>query len=338
MTRKSRRDTNGLCPMALAILCCMPPLAAAAAGTVPVLGTDAESVAQYDATVRDAAHALRWNLNFMKYDQPLNTKLFDTLAQRGVTHIVVTVGLENSLATIEQGKLDEDLKKLSAELFQWQQSHPQVQVIVRPFHEMNGDWYPWGFKKEHDGNSISQFNPAWRHVRSVMRSGFPDLPFMWCPGVNQDNKFGAYYPGNDEVEYLALDGYNHSTSQGGWTSMRQIFHDSLVAIRSNPAIDRTKPLVIAETATTEPDAAAAALGHSKAEWFGRSFGNMGWWLHSEAPKFRVGTVLYFNYPDLHTGKALSPEAYKNDYLVYDPQLPNASVSRSAFRASVRDLP
>jgi endoglucanase len=249
----------------------------------------------------------------------------------------VTVGLENSLADIGSGRLDSDLKKLSAEMFQWRQHNPQVQIIVRPFHEMNGDWYPWGFKKGHNGNSISQFNPAWRHVRRVMRSSFPDLPFMWCPGVNQDDNFIAYYPGNDQVEYLASDGYNHSTSQGGWKTMQQIFHQSLLAIRSTSVIDRRKPLVIGETATTEPDAAAAASGHSKAEWFGNSYGNMGWWLHNEAPKFGVSTVLYFNYPDLFTGKQPPPEAYKNDYLIYDPKMSNAPDSRAAFRAAVRDL-
>jgi len=264
--------------------------------------------------------------------------LFDSLAKKGVTHIVVTVGLENSLKDIESGKLDSDLKNLSAEMSQWQRNNSQVQLIVRPFHEMNGDWYPWGFKNGHNGNSISQFNPAWRHVRSVMRSGFPDLPFMWCANVGQDDNFIAYYPGNDQVEYLAFDGYNHSTSQGGWKTMDEIFHKSLVALRAIPAIDRRKPLVIAETATTEPNAAAAASGHSKAEWFGPSHGNMGWWLHNEAPKFGVSTVLYFNYPDLYTGKELSPEAYKNDYLIYDPKLPNAPESQAAFRASVRDLP
>jgi hypothetical protein len=99
-----------------------------------------------------------------------------------------------------------------------------------------------------------------------------------------------------------------------------------------------EPLVIAETATTEPDAPAAASGHSKAQWFGDSYGNMGWWLHNEAPNFGVSTVLYFNYPDLYTGKEPSPAAYKNEYLVYDPKLSNACASRAAFRASVHDLP
>ena len=338
MAGNSRAGSRILSPMILAISACMTPFLAHAAETPPVLGTDAESIKQYDATLDAAGRPLRWNLNFMKYNQSPNTKLFDNLAQRGVTHIVVTIGLENSLADIAGGKLDNDLQKLSAQLLLWQKANPQIQLIVRPFHEMNGDWYPWGFKNGHNGNSVSQFNPAWRHVRGVMRSGFPELAFMWCANVNQDDHFLPYYPGNDQVEYLSVDGYNHSTSQGGWKTMQQIFNQSLLVLRSTPGIDPSKPLVIAETATTEPDAKSAASGHSKAEWFGNSNGNMGWWLHNEAPRFGVSTVLYFDYPDLYTGKKIPPEGYKNDYLIYDPDLPNNAESRAAFRASVHDLP
>jgi beta-mannanase len=338
MDCKFRPGFRVLCLIAVAISWGLSPLRATAADTLPVLGTDAESIKQYDATVEDAGRPLRWNLSYMKYNQSLNTKMFDSLVQRGVTHIVVNVGLENSLSVIKSGKLDDDLKQLASEMFQWHQANPQVQLIVRPFHEMNGDWYPWGFKNGHNGNTVAQFNPAWRHVRKVMRVRFPDLPFMWCANVHQDDNFIAYYPGNDQVEYLGFDGYNHSTSQGGWVTMAKVFHDSMVALRKTPGIDPRKPLVIGETATTEPNAQAAAAGHSKAEWFGRTYGNMGWWLHNEAPKFGVTTVLYFNYPDLYTGKVLPPEAYKNDYLIHDPQLRNAAESRAAFRASVNDLP
>lgn len=338
MAKKITLGSRSIRPLLIAAFCCMRPFIADAAGKLPVLGTDAEDIKQYDATAEDAGRPLRWNQSYMKYNQSLNTKLFDSLVQRGVTHIAITIGLQSNLADIAGGKLDGDLQKLSSQMLQWQQANPNVQLIVRPFHEMNGDWYPWGFKKGHNGNSISQFNPAWKHVRSVMRSRFAGLSFMWCPGVNQDDNFAAYYPGNDQVEYLCFDGYNHSTSSGGWKTMQEIFHKSLIALRSTRGIDPQKPLVIGETATTEPDAGSAASGHSKAEWFGNSYGNMGWWLHNEASKFGVSTVLYFDYPDLFTGKKIPPESAKNNYLIYDADLPSASRSRAAFRASVRDLP
>lgn len=76
----------------------------------------------------------------MKYNQSLNTKLFDGLVQRRITHIVVNVGLEKSLSVIKSSKLDDDLKQLASAMFQWQQANPQVQLIARPFHEMNGNW------------------------------------------------------------------------------------------------------------------------------------------------------------------------------------------------------
>jgi hypothetical protein len=105
MARKFRPCFGVIGPLAVVISCCISPLLAAAIDTLPALGTDAETIQQYDATVEDAARPLRWNLSFMKYDQSLNTRMFDGLVQRGVTHIVVTVGLEHSLADIASGEL-----------------------------------------------------------------------------------------------------------------------------------------------------------------------------------------------------------------------------------------
>jgi hypothetical protein len=320
----------------LASLVIVPSIAYAA--QLPVLGTDAESISQYDATVEDAGRPLHWNLNFMKYNKPLNTTLLNNLAARDVTHIVVTLELQDKLADIANGTLDTDLKAASDQMSLWHQAHPNIQMIVRPFHEMNGSWYPWGFEGGHNGNSVSQFVPAWKHVRRVMRDEFPELAFMWCPNIlfYSDDDYSLYYPGNDQAEYLGLDGYNHSSSQGTWTTIQNVFQKSLIAIRSIPGIDPNKPLVIAETGTTEPDANSAAAGHSKAEWFSNSYGNMGWWLHNEAPQFGVAAVLYFDYPDLYTGKRSITD--KNDYLIHDKSLPNAFESRAAFRESVFDLP
>jgi beta-mannanase len=304
------------------------------ASQVPAIGTAAEAIQQFDATSRDMGLSLKWNQSYMKDDQSINQSMFDALtsSSRNVTHIIVTFQIQSSLSGVIHGDRDANLVRVAKELAAWQHDHPGVTVIVRPFHEMNGDWYPWGFGNNHNGNTPAQLVPAWKHVRSVMRHEFPSLAFMWCPNVllGKEKDFASYFPGEDQVEYLGLDGYNHSTSVGGWKSLQEIFDDSLVAIRK---VDKHTPLVIAETATTEPNAQAAAQGHTKAEWFG----NLGWWMHNEAPKFNIVTIIYFNYPDIYLGKPVPPEKYKNDYLIYDPSLPSAAESRDVFRKRVSDL-
>ena len=44
-------------------------------------------------------------------------------------------------------------------------------VYIRPMHEMNGDWYPWGGTV--NGNSPALFRAAWRHICLLYTSPSP---------------------------------------------------------------------------------------------------------------------------------------------------------------------
>lgn len=300
---------------------------------MPAIGTCASSVDQYDATVQAAGRPLKWNLRYGDDTYALNTAALDDLAGRGVQWVVVTLQVQSTLVDIANGGRDGKLQGIARQLKLWQDAHPSVTLIVRPLHEMNGDWYAWGFKGGHNGNSAPQFNAAWLRVRKVLRQEFPTLPFMWCPNVlmGAADDYAAYYPGDDQVEYLGLDGYNHSTSGGGWQTITQVFERSLAAIRSMPGSNPAKPLVIAETATTEPDAPSALKGHTKAEWFGNTQGNLGWWLVNVARTYGVTAVLYFDYKKLLNGST-------NDYLIFDSTIASAVASRDAFRQAIASLP
>lgn len=302
------------------------------AWALPIIGTDMENPEAYDATVKDAGRPLTWDLRYIDDSYAsLSKEGMDGLAapRRGLSAIVVTLQIQASLTNIIAGGRDSKLQEIARQMADWQKAHPAVTLIVRPFHEMNGDWYPWGFKNNHNGNQVAQFTPAWKHVREVMRKESPALPFMWCPNtlMGKNDNPAAYYPGNDQTEYLCLDGYNFSSVFGGWMPIGKVFDNSLAAIRSIPGIDTTKPVVIGETGTTEPDAPSAAKGHSKAEWFT----DMGNWLHNEAPRWGVTAVLYFNYDKPMGNKPCN-------FRIYDPALPTGSASRDAFRKAVADLP
>lgn len=319
-----------LCVLYSGVFIALPSMNAMAEQKLPYIGTDAENPDTYDATVKDAGRKLKWDLRYIDDTYAsISHEGMDELAMppRNITVLVITLQIQSSLKNIIAGERDEKLKRIAQQMADWQKKHPYVMLILRPFHEMNGDWYPWGFKKGHNGNSVSQFVPAWKHVRTAMRAEFPELPFMWCPNtlLGRDDKFAAYYPGNDQVEYLCLDGYNHSSVFGGWHTIGQVFNPSLAAIRAMPGMDANKPIVIAETATTEPDATAVAKGHSKAEWFS----DMGHWLRNEAPGYGVIALLYFNYNKPMNNKPA-------DYLIYDSSLPSGEASRDAFRKAIAD--
>jgi hypothetical protein len=149
------------------------------------------------------------------------------------------------------------------------------EVWIRPFHEMNGFWYPWCGTT--NGNTPAEFLRAWRHVHDIFVSqGATNVKFVWCPNVESlsknssggmvidapGNRIADYYPGDAYVDYVALDGYNFSTTVRGvkWRSFTSIFakpYDEVCTITP-------KPIFVAETASV-------SCGGSKAAWIADMF-------------------------------------------------------------------
>lgn len=140
------------------------------------------------------------------------------------------------------------------------------EVWLRPLHEMNGSWYPWSGSAPN--NSPAAVAAAYRHVEDVFRAhGASNVKFVWCPNnESTPNKPGYgirdYWPGEDYVDYVAIDGYNFGTSQkwSGWRSFSQAFGPAYQTVTGLTG----KPLFIAETGSSE-------LGGNKAQWISDMF-------------------------------------------------------------------
>ena len=137
-----------------------------------------------------------------------------------------------------------------------------ARVYLRPMHEMNGDWYPWGGVV--NGNSAALFQRAWRHMHDVfVAEGATNVKWVWSPlqedvPLRPENRFERYYPGGGYVDVLALDGYNFGANfpqYRGWRSFTQIFRD---AYRRMSRLGH-QPIWVAEVGS-------AAEGGSKAAW------------------------------------------------------------------------
>jgi hypothetical protein len=103
-------------------------------------------------------------------------------------------------------------------------------IYLRPMHEMNGNWYPWGGTV--NGNSPTLFKQAWARMHVIFdRQGADNVKWVFSPvtedwPMNPDNRFERYYPGRRFVDVLALDGYNWGSRKpqfGGWRSFRTTF-------------------------------------------------------------------------------------------------------------------
>ena len=177
---------------------------------------------------------------------------------------LVTWGPNDTLAHIIDGSHD-------AYVRQWAQQakdygHP---FMLRFAHEMNGDWYPWGFAYGHNGNTPQQFIQAWRHVHDIFSQvGASNVIWVWSPNARwgPPDSFASFYPGDAYVDWIAFDTYNWgNTGTTTWTSFINTYKPSYDEITRLT----NKPLMIAEGAAA--DVPNAPYATAKADWIRQGF-------------------------------------------------------------------
>lgn len=137
-------------------------------------------------------------------------------------------------------------------------------IFLRFAHEMNGNWYPWDGAHNGAGAGPAKYKQAWVYIYNVKQAvGADNVKLVWC--VNNTNMpdepwntITAYYPGDQYVDWLAMDGYNWGYDD--WLSFASVFDG---AYRALTALSN-KPLMIGEFA-------AAEQGGDKAAWIADAF-------------------------------------------------------------------
>jgi hypothetical protein len=134
-----------------------------------------------------------------------------------------------------------------------------AEIYLRPMHEMNGTWYPWGARV--GDNSPELYRAAWRRMHDIFaQRGATNVKWVWCP-LNYDvagSPMEDWYPGTEYVDVLSVDGYNWGSKHpenGGWQSFEEVFRDSY---RRLSALG-PQPIWIAEVGS-------APEGGDKAQW------------------------------------------------------------------------
>jgi beta-mannanase len=192
---------------------------------------------------------------------------------------------EYSLERIVSGAFDAYISQWARDLHALRST-----IYLRPMHEMNGDWYPWGGTV--NGNSPELFRQAWAHMHRIFEEqGAHNVKWVFSP-VNEDwprnpgNRFEQYYPGAGLVDVLALDGYNWGSTKpnfGGWRTFRTTFASAYKRLsRLGP-----QPVWITEVGS-------ATEGGNKAAWVRGMF--------RTAPKMRrLNTIIWMDTIDEHEG-------------------------------------
>ena len=151
------------------------------------------------------------------------------------------------LAAIATGQYDNYLRSYAEAVRAY--GHP---VILGFGHEMNGNWYTWGYKH----TSPAVFVAAWRHIVTLFRVlRVRNVTWMWTVNVIH-TQHGIpspvpWWPGKAYVNWVGMDGYYYDPS---W-KFSTLFGPTIAAVRE---LTRD-PILIAETAAIPAAAQPAKI-------------------------------------------------------------------------------
>jgi hypothetical protein len=167
------------------------------------------------------------------------------------------------LQNIINGEFDEYIKNFGNKL-----KELEGPVIMRILHEFEGNWYPWSLIE--NGQDPQKYITAYRRVVDLVRGqGANNVKWMWC--VNSDpapyrayNWIVSCYPGDDYVDMVATDIYNHPDyGVPDWKSFRYTGIESYYYLNKYFS---HKPLYICEVGCRERYDSEPSESQSKAEW------------------------------------------------------------------------
>ena len=176
--------------------------------------------------------------------EPFKTHFAATAAAHGAVPLVQINPTDINLASVASGHYDAYLISYAEAVRSY-----HGPVILGFGHEMNGDWYSWGYRH----TQPSTFVAAWRHIVTLFRGlGVRNVTWMWTVNITHAGKRisrpALWWPGRKYVTWVGLDGYYYKPS---W-KFAPLFGPTIAAIRE---LTRS-PILIAETsaspATNQP--------------------------------------------------------------------------------------
>ena len=226
-------------------------------------------------------YSIMWFQGWDDTDQPDFPKLaLDKILADKSTEESFTLNLTwepaVDLKDISKGTYDTYLENYANSIKAWGK-----EVRFRFAHEMiqdnvfNGkEFYRWQDQPE-------DYIKAFRHVHNIFdKAGANNAKFVWCPNNSpfEVDILKQYYPGEEYVDWLCMDGYNWANSDGkpgwpDWAWFDDIFANIYNTFVDNPGVFGNKPIMIGEFASCEAGPNDLP-GQHKAEWIRNAFERM----------------------------------------------------------------
>lgn len=115
-----------------------------------------------------------------------------------------------------------------------------IPVVFRPYHEMNGSWFWWGG----DNVSPENYKQLWKETQQLLKqNNVHSLLYAFSPNtLSSEEEFEKYYPGDEFVDILGVDIYNHSGNEAFTKDVKR----NLEIVRKK-ALLADKPFALTET-------------------------------------------------------------------------------------------
>lgn len=171
---------------------------------------------------------------FSGWAQPFATRFAQAARGHGAATIVQIDPTFASIAAIAAGNYDAYLRSFADSVRNF--GHP---VIIGFGHEMNANWYSWGYTHV----PPETFVAAWRHLVTVFRGqGADNVTWLWT--INQDRAntgpIASWWPGRSYVTWVGIDGYYYRRRD----TFARVFGRTIEQVRTLTS----KPVLLSETA------------------------------------------------------------------------------------------
>jgi hypothetical protein len=232
----------------------MPPDPIALGAYVRGYPTDRAAMDRYADLVGRWPALVHIFRNWTDATRHFDPRLADEVASRDQALMVTWQPPAGSIGVIADGGYDDYARDYARAVRAW--GGP---LLLRFAHEMNGEWIPWRA-------DAAAYRAAWQRLHAIFsEEGAGRIAWVWSPHVRDTRAraLGPYYPGDDVVDWLALDGYNWGRSQSGsrWQTFDEVYADSY---REVATLAPDKPVMVAEMGCAEE-------GGDKAAWIRETF-------------------------------------------------------------------
>jgi mannan endo-1,4-beta-mannosidase len=170
---------------------------------------------------------------FSGWPVPFDVSFADALRRHKITIVVQIDPTDASVAGIAYGSYDDYLRSFADSVRDF--GGP---VVIGFGHEMNANWYSWGYHHVPPGIFIA----AWRHVVTVFRQqGADNVTWLWTVQANVPGTgpIWSWWPGAGYVTWVGIDGYYYRPSD----TFGAVFGTTIDQVRRLTS----KPILLSET-------------------------------------------------------------------------------------------